>query len=105
MRAGSLDRTIAFERVTTVLDAAGAAVETWTTLATMRARLVSNADNDREREFGASAETWLSFETRWLDGLTLADRLTYRGEAYHLKAVSEIGRRRGLTIKAERIGP
>lgn len=102
--AGTLDRKITIERATTTLDDAGTPSETWATVATLRAALTTNAADEAIAGSGAVATTTLTFTTRFFDGLTLADRVTYDGTAYNLKEIIEIGRRRGLTLKCQKVG-
>ena len=91
MRSGDLDRTIQLQSATQVDDGYGNITETWTTKATMRAQLVSD-------------ETLIIFRTRWIDGVTLADRTVYNGLIHNIKSVKEIGRRRGLEIRTVSLG-
>jgi SPP1 family predicted phage head-tail adaptor len=105
MRAGALDRSITIERVTTASSASGAVTEAWATLSTLRAQLVQASTEEFQRAHGASTETAVIFRTRYLAGVTLADRVTYDGAAFNLKEIKEIGRRRGLELRCERVGP
>ncbi len=99
MRAGKLDKTIIIERATTIVDDYGTPVETWTTFSTVRAQLIQASTEEFMRSFGASSEVAAVFRIRWLDGLTLADRVTYDGRAYDLKEIKELGRREGLDLR------
>ena len=105
IRSGSLDREIIIERATVTLDDAGTPVSTWATLANMRAQLLDGETNEKIDASGAVSDATVRFRTRWLDGLTLADRLTYQGEVFTLKHIQEIGRRRALELQAQRLGP
>ncbi|QDM16739.1 head-tail adaptor protein [Tardiphaga sp. vice352] len=105
MRAGDLTETITIERVSTVLDANRAPVETWVPLATVRAGIVTASTEEFIRGRGAASETSIVFRIRFVDDLTLADRVIYYGEAYNLKDMRELGRARGLDIRVERAGP
>lgn len=105
MRAGSLDREITIERVTTTLDDAGTPQETWATLASLRADLLDDVADERQSEQGASSRRLVTFQTRFFAGVTVADRITFEGQPLNLLQVKEIGRRRGLELKAERVGP
>lgn len=100
-----MDRTIVFERMTATPDDYGTVVETWTALATMRAERARNAINDGLSESGSETTATLQFRTWYFDGLTLDDRVSYEDVAYRIKRIDEIGRRRGLNIVVERIGP
>lgn len=105
MRAGKLDREVMIERSTTTLDSAGTPLMTWATLATLRAQLIDDVTDEKRRDLGASTERTVTFKTRHFPGVTVADRLTYDGEPFNLLHIKEIGRRRGLELRAERIGP
>lgn len=100
-----MDRTVVFERMTATPNDYGTVVETWAALATMRAERVRNAVNDQMGESGSETKASLQFRTWFYDGLTLDDRVSFEGDAYRIKRIDEIGRRRGLNILVERIGP
>jgi SPP1 family predicted phage head-tail adaptor len=104
VRAGPLDKVIVIERATNTVNADGVAVETWTTLATMRAQLIEGSADEFIRTQGAQSEIAVVFRTRFLDGVTLADRVTYSGRPYNLKQIKELGRRRGLELRAVALG-
>jgi len=104
MRAGNLDRVIIIERETKTLDLFGTVVDTWVPVATMRAQLLQNSTQEFLRGEGASTEATFVFRTRWLDGVTTAYRVTYLGQPYIIKEISEIGRRRGLDLRCWKSG-
>ena len=104
MRAGDLTETITIERASTALDANRAPVETWTLLATVRAGIVTASTEEFMRGRGASSETSIVFRLRFMDDLSLADRVIYCGDAYNIKDTRELGRARGLDIRVERRG-
>jgi len=99
MRGGKLDKVIRIERAATTVDAYGTPQETWAELATVRAELVQATTEEFIRSFGASSETAVVFRIRHMDGVTLADRVTYDGRAYDLKEAKELGRREGLELR------
>lgn len=103
MRAGKLDRTITIERATVAVNDAGTAVETWATLATMRVQRIQNLTAEELRDFGGSSEDSETFRGRWLDGVTVQDRVQFEGEPYNIKSLKQIGRRRSLEITCKRI--
>jgi SPP1 family predicted phage head-tail adaptor len=104
MRAGKLDRSITVETVTTTVDDAGTPVETWEPLATLRAELLDSAMDEQQGEQGATTRDMLTFQTRYVPGVSVAARILYQGEPYNLLQVREIGRGRGLELKAVRLG-
>jgi SPP1 family predicted phage head-tail adaptor len=105
MRAGNLDRVIEIQRRTTGLDLYGSPVETWTTYATMRAQLLKNTTDDREGERGHTTDATRTFRMYYLASLSLNDRLLYEGQQYVVKQITEIGRRVGMDVNCERVGP
>jgi head-tail adaptor len=86
MRAGKLDREILIERLTKTIDAYGTPVETWATFATLRAELTEES------------VTEFIFKTRFIDGITVLDRVNYADTPHNIKELKETGRRRGLEI-------
>lgn len=104
MRAGKLDKTITLQRFTTTVDDYGTPVETWTTLATVRAQVIQASTEEFMRAFGASTETAVIFRIRFLDGVTLADRVDHAGKLYDIKETKEIGRRQGLDLRCVAVG-
>lgn len=104
MRAGKLDRTLTIERSTYEVDDYGNPVFTWTPLATMRAQVVEASTTEYIRNYGASSENVTVFRTRWLNGVTLADRVVADGVIFDIKDIKEIGRRRGLELRCVALG-
>lgn len=105
MRSGRLDRLLSVERSTETIDAYGVPVSSWQTVSTLRSELMESATTEADRDRGASTEARLKFRTRFVPGITLADRVTYAGASFNIVALEEIGRHRGLEITVERIGP
>jgi head-tail adaptor len=105
MRAGNLDRIIQIEQSSTALDLYGVPFTAWTLFATMRAQKLENAISDREGVRGDTTDDVITFRMRWLDGLTLEQRVTYEGQAFKIMSIKEIGRRVGLDVTCERVGP
>jgi SPP1 family predicted phage head-tail adaptor len=105
MRAGSLDRVIEIQRPTTTLDLYGTPTQGWAKVATMRAAMLQYSTDDREGQRGSTTDTTVTFRTRWLDGVTLENRILYDGQAFKIIKTKEIGRRAGLDIMCERVGP
>jgi SPP1 family predicted phage head-tail adaptor len=105
MRAGDLDRVIELQSGVTEIDYRGVAVDEWTTFATMRAQLLANATDDREGARGKTTDAVLTFRIRWLDGVSLEHRAVYQGDQFTISQIKEIGRRVGLDLTCERVGP
>ncbi|RUY31699.1 head-tail adaptor protein [Mesorhizobium sp. M7A.F.Ca.US.001.04.1.1] len=100
MRAGKLDRIIAIERKTETVSPTGAVVTAWLNIATVRAEIVTQSASEFLTRFGEAESGTIVFRVRYLAGITTADRVTYSGQVYDLKEVTEIGRRRGLELRA-----
>jgi SPP1 family predicted phage head-tail adaptor len=105
MRAGNLDRVIRIEHCFTALDFYGVPFTAWTTFATMRAQKLENAVSDREGARGDTTDNVITFRMRWLDGVTLEHRVSYQDQPFKIMTIKEIGRRIGLDIQCERVGP
>ncbi|MEY9185326.1 head-tail adaptor [Bradyrhizobium sp. USDA 326] len=105
MRAGNLDRIIEIQRRTTGLDLYGTPVETWSTFATMRAQLLKNATDDREGGRGHTTDAVLTFRMYYSAGFSLNDRLLYEGQQHEITGITEIGRRVGMEVTCQRVGP
>ena len=99
MRAGKLDRTIVIERATNGVTGDGTPVTAWAPVATMRAQIVKRSADDTSHDTGAVTVTTVTFRTRFLDGVTPADRVTYAGRAFDIAEVVELGRREGLDLR------
>lgn len=104
MRAGNLDRTIEIESRGTGVDLYGTPIDVWTTFATMRAQKLENAIDDREGARGDTTDNVITFRMRWLDGLTLENRINYETRPFKIMRIKELGRRVGLDIVCERVG-
>ncbi|WP_412033152.1 phage head closure protein [Nitratireductor aquimarinus] len=100
MQAGKLDRKICIERLTETVSATGAISNTWTTFTIARAQIVTQSATEFLAGFGEAESGTIVFRIRYLAGITTADRITYAGQLYDLKEVTEIGRRRGLELRA-----
>lgn len=100
MKAGKLDRRITLERLAEVVSASGAVSEGWTPIATVRAELVRQSADEYLAGPGEAENKTVIFRIRWMAGLTLADRVSYQRETYDLEQIVEIGRRRGLELRA-----
>ena len=100
MRAGKLDRTITIERPTEVVAPSGSVSNSWTTVAEVRAEVVQQSANEFLSGFGEAENGTVIFRVRYVPGITTADRVHYNGAAYDLEEIKEIGRRRGLELRA-----
>lgn len=99
MKAGSLDRVVTVQRAVESTDDLGQVLNTWSTIATLRAAKIQATTAEYLREAGLQGDGVVIFRTRWLDGLTVRDRLLCEGAAYDVKEIKELGRRKGLEIR------
>lgn len=100
MRAGKLDRTIIIERETETVSPSGTVVTAWSNIATVRAEIVTQSASEFLTGYGEAEAGTILFRIRYLADITTADRITYAGTDYNIKEVVEIGRRRGLELRA-----
>ena len=106
MKAGSLDRVILIERPGAALsDVFGTKTQTWVMVATMRAQKLSNAIVNQEGARGDTTDNTITFRTRWIANVSLECRVSYEGQVYKIVSIKELGRRVGLDITCERVGP
>lgn len=101
MRAGSLDRTITVQRLGEVQDEFGGVSSGWTDLATLRAQLIESSTSEWMEAGGEQAGRSVALRCRWLDGIRNADRVIFEGQPFDVLEVKEIGRRRGLELRAK----
>lgn len=100
MRSGKLDRVIRIDRFGPgTPDKYGTVTPVWTPVATLRAQIVQASTEEFIRG-GAEDQTVIIFRTRWLDGVTTADRVFYRDGFFNLKEIKELGRESGLELRA-----
>lgn len=104
MRAGNLDRVIQIQNASTVKNVFGTPIQTWAPVTTMRAQQLQNAATNSEGIREVSDDT-ITFRMRFIDGVTLESRVTYNGQQFKIQSVKEIGRRIGLDLICERVGP
>ncbi|TCM57826.1 SPP1 family predicted phage head-tail adaptor [Rhizobium sp. PP-F2F-G48] len=100
MRAGKLDRVISIERQADVIAPSGSVSSLWSIIATTRAEIVQQSSNEFLTGFGEAETGTIIFRVRYVPGITTKDRVTYNGAAYDLEEIKEIGRRRGLELRA-----
>lgn len=94
-----LDRIITIQRATEARDEFGVVTEVWAPLASLRSSLIQASTEEYLRAAGFQGDAAVIFRTRYLDGVTVKDRVLFEGVAHDIKEVKEIGRRRGLEIR------
>lgn len=102
MRAGKLDRAVTIQRAAVAgVSAAGTPTLAWSDLALLRAELVSDDSAETIRAGGGvEDEAVLVLRTRFMPGITNADRILFEGRILNIKGVTPIGRNRGLELRA-----
>lgn len=96
----ALAYTIRIQRAAITLSAAGSPSTAWADLVTLRAAMVDSVSEEIQRAAGMGDERPVTFRTRYVDGITPADRIHFHGRLYDIKSATMLGRRRGLEIRA-----
>lgn len=104
MKAGKLTEEIQIERFTDDVDEYGTPVMDWTPLAVLRAEKVEQSTTEYFRNFGATDEEVVIFRARFFEGVSNADRVIWQGDAFNIRQVTPIGRRKGVELRCVRIG-
>lgn len=105
IRAGQLDREITLQHPAATIGLDGTPAIAWTTYATLRAERLEATTDEYVRGYGASTERIMIFRTRYIDGVTASDQILFEGNPFVIKQIKEIGRRRALEFRTERLGP
>ena len=99
MRSGKLRHLIEIERASNAPNDYGTPVTTWTVIASLRAEVVSRSTEEFIRDAGASDVTAIVFRTRFLGGITNADRVAFNGQSFNIREATPIGNDRGLELR------
>ena len=100
----AMDTTIYLQSFTTTADSYGGLTKTWTTYATEKAKLewsATGSGEDYEDHVNLSVSR-IAFTIRWKSTPTVKNRVLFADEAYDIRKIEEIGRRKFLKITAER---
>ena len=100
MQAGKLNRIVTVQRETKTRTLSRGTASAWADVATTRAEVVQASAADFLAGFGTAQQGTVIFRIRWRNGLTTADRIVFDGRTHEIKEIAEIGRRRGLEIRA-----
>ncbi|QBX35084.1 head-tail adaptor protein [Paracoccus liaowanqingii] len=95
--------SIQIEHRTDAVNDYGTPTTTWRPFASVRAERIDQTTEEFMRSFGASDEEAVVFRIRHLDGISNADRVLWRGEAFNITQVTPIGRRKGLDLRCTRL--
>lgn len=100
--AGKLQHRIVIERETETVSPAGHVRKTWAHIATVRAEIRNMSSDEFLAGFGDADRQSAVFVIRWLPDMqiTTADRIIHGGRVFNIKSVIEIGRKRGLELRA-----
>lgn len=94
--AGELDQRVVIETPTKNTDSDyGGTTLGWATFAEVWARAISQKGDESFAAARVNARRTMKFKLRWLDGVTPAMRLTWRGDVYNIAEVDESLRRNG----------
>lgn len=70
----------------------------WEALATVPAQVLQQSGGEYLQSAGIVAEQRVVFRVRWIDGLSVLDRVIYDDRAHEIKDVKELGRREGTEL-------
>lgn len=101
MRAGKLINVIRVQRASTMPNEFGTPSEVWFDHKRLRAEVIRQSAEEFINSQGANDRETVVFRTRFVQDISAADRVLFRGERYNIKGLTEIGRRKGLEIKCE----
>ena len=104
MMSGKLAHLIKVQRSTETVNAAGTRQKTWADLATLRAEVISRSTSEALRAPGQTDETAIVFRTRFMPGITMDDRVTWKGDPFEITEILTEGRDRGLELRCRRTG-
>lgn len=100
MKSGKLTNLIELQRLSETVNPSGSVSSAWTTYATGRAELRQAGISEFLTTYGEGVSNNAVFLIRWLPGVSVADRIVCDGVAWNVVAIAEIGRRRGLELRA-----
>ena len=105
MNIGTLDRRITFQTFTTVQDAAGEPIKTWTDLITVDASKRDITGRERFTARQELAQETTVFRIRYRTDVNPTHRIVYDSKTYDIEGLAELGRRVALDITATAILP
>lgn len=101
---GELDRQITLQSRTVAANAYGEPIETWSTLATVRAKIeypITGSDEQTQQGLNI-ARTRANFIIRHRSDVGFVERIQYDSETWDIERIAEDGRKSFLIITAER---
>lgn len=101
MNVGKLDRYITLQSVSTAVDAYGQPIETFSTLASVWARIDYKSEVEKFENEQLKAVSSIDFTIRYRTDITEMMRISYASNIYQIIGISEIGREIGLILKTK----
>lgn len=92
--AGDMREHIALLRKANGKTGAAFATESWADVCEVAARVTSVSARDFYAAYAANAQDVLTFTFRWVEGLSVAWRIRWNGQAYNILEVNLLGARR-----------
>lgn len=104
MRAGKLQARIQIERLQELVSDNGLVRKVWLPVLMTRAEVKEASTTEFLTGQIESDQNKAVFLIRWpSQPISTADRITYGGAVWNITGLSEIGRRRGLEVRAEAV--
>jgi SPP1 family predicted phage head-tail adaptor len=100
MQAGKLQQRIELQRLTETVNPSGAVMQTWATYASGKAELRQAGLSEFLTSYGEGTTDTAVFLLRWVPGVSVSDRIVHGGKVWNIVALAEIGRRRGIELRA-----
>ena len=92
---------IVLQSVSTAVDGFGTPIETFSTLASVWARIDYKGDDEKFENEQLKAVSTIDFTIRYRSDVTEMMRITYNSNTYQIIGISEIGREIGLILKTK----
>ncbi|MDO6521284.1 phage head closure protein [Shimia thalassica] len=99
IKSGKLDRQIDIEWKKETVGSSGSVTSEWLHVSSVRAELVQRSADEYLTGYGEAESRSAVFLIRYQSGITTADRVVWRGVAYDIDEIVELGRRRGLELR------
>ncbi len=99
IRGGKLQHQISIERESESVAPSGTVSSVWLPIATIRAELVQRNTQEFLSGFGDAEGGSAVFRVRYLEGVTLADRVAHGSGRFDIDEIIELGRKRGLELR------
>lgn len=100
MQIESLQYTVELQRLIETIAASGHVSQSWATYAKGRAALRQAGVSEFLAGPGETVANNAVFLIRWVPGVSVADRILHNGKNWNIVAIAEIGRRKGLELRA-----